>query len=276
MDAPIRAMPVPAGGPGADSPAPNTPPGGSPEAWTAVEDDPLARRRDANVVWDVFLWIVLGFTALAGIIGIGAYLVGLFSGPPADVPTELSDEVVFFAQVIQWIAIVIGFAGFGLVPILWVAGTRQGGWAAVKPFFQLHRPAVNIALGLVGGIVMAGVLIGAFYVADLLGFEQPPNPLEDDLAAVLTWPMAIALALQAGITEEILFRGVIQRKLGWVWQAPIFGALHFAQGFLGFIITGLIGLLFGYLMHRKVSMWFLIAVHFSYDMVLLGLFLSGV
>lgn len=35
------------------------------------------------------------------------------------------------------------------------------------------------------------------------------------------------LALLSGFGEEILFRGVLQPRLGWLWASLMFGALHF-------------------------------------------------
>lgn len=35
------------------------------------------------------------------------------------------------------------------------------------------------------------------------------------------------LALLSGFGEEILFRGVLQPRVGWLWASLMFGALHF-------------------------------------------------
>lgn len=37
----------------------------------------------------------------------------------------------------------------------------------------------------------------------------------------------LALSLLSGFGEEIVFRGVLQPRLGWLWATLLFGALHF-------------------------------------------------
>lgn len=218
------------------------------------------------------LWIGLGLVAITGVFTVITFFTGGFEPGVTDEPTardlSLDRAAIYFSVAVNAVL-------FAVIPILWVGGTRQGRWQAIKPYFQLHRPMPNIAAGVVGGILMAGAIIALFYLASLLGLEAKENALERQLAGVLTIPLAITISLQAGITEEILFRGLIQRRIGWLAQAPIFGLFHLTQDWIGFVATTLIGLLFGYLIHRKVSMYAVMAAHVSYDMVLLGLFLAS-
>lgn len=269
-----RGLSPPDEPPGLSSPhgPPGLSPPDEPPGWRAVGEDPLERDPSASVGWDIMLWIGLGMVALTGVFTIVAFFTGAFEPAVTDDPVP---QNVTFERATLYFSVAINAVLFAVVPILWVAGTRQGRWRAVKPYFQLHRPLPNIAAGVVGGIVMAGAIIALFYVASLLGLEAKENALERQLAGVLTIPLAIAISLQAGITEEILFRGLIQRRIGWLAQGPIFGLFHLTQDWIGFVATTLIGLLFGYLIHRKVSMYAVMAAHVAYDMVLLGLFLAS-
>lgn len=72
-------------------------------------------------------------------------------------------------------------------------------------------------------------------------------------AELVVW---IFLSLTAGICEEIIFRGYLQRQLlGWLKSAPMavvisamaFGAGHIYQGVKSAIVIGVFGLLFGIL-----------------------------
>jgi len=73
----------------------------------------------------------------------------------------------------------------------------------------------------------------------------------------------IFLSLSAGICEEIIFRGYLQRQLlGWLKSAPmavvisamVFGAVHIYQGVKSAIVICVFGLLFGILAEWRKSL----------------------
>lgn len=72
----------------------------------------------------------------------------------------------------------------------------------------------------------------------------------------------VVMALMAGITEEFLFRGALQRIIGqWtanhhivIWSAAIlFSAFHLQ--FYGFLPRMLLGAYFGYLLYWSRNIW---------------------
>ena len=74
---------------------------------------------------------------------------------------------------------------------------------------------------------------------------------------IITW---IALSLTAGICEETVFRGYLQRQFmalaknaptGILLSAGVFGAAHIYQGFRGAILIGIFGALFGILAYWR-------------------------
>jgi membrane protease YdiL (CAAX protease family) len=77
------------------------------------------------------------------------------------------------------------------------------------------------------------------------------------------------VVLLPALGEEVLFRGIIQRKLIaqlgnfhlaiWI-SAAIFSAIHFQ--FYGFLPRMLLGALFGYLYYWTGSLWIAIFAHF--------------
>jgi membrane protease YdiL (CAAX protease family) len=113
----------------------------------------------------------------------------------------------------------------------------------------------------------------------LSGLEQWMRDKEDQLAMLTKFltnytgfgQLLIALFVVAWLPacgEEILFRGVIQKKLSQHWgnvhmgiwvSAAIFSAIHFQ--FYGFIPRMLLGALFGYLYYWTGSLWISICAH---------------
>lgn len=79
----------------------------------------------------------------------------------------------------------------------------------------------------------------------------------------------IVIAVTAGITEEFLFRGALQRVIGkWtsnphtiIWVAAIlFSAFHLQ--FYGFLPRMILGAYFGYLLYWSKSIWIPVFAHF--------------
>lgn len=79
----------------------------------------------------------------------------------------------------------------------------------------------------------------------------------------------VVVAAAAGITEEFLFRGALERVIGgwtgnhhWViWiAAVVFSAFHFQ--FFGFVPRLLLGAYFGYLLYWGRSIWLPVFAHF--------------
>lgn len=79
----------------------------------------------------------------------------------------------------------------------------------------------------------------------------------------------IVIAIAAGITEEFLFRGTLQRIIGgWtrnhhviIWSAAfLFSAFH--MQFFGFLPRMLLGAYFGYLLYWSKNIWIPVFAHF--------------
>ncbi len=75
----------------------------------------------------------------------------------------------------------------------------------------------------------------------------------------------IAISLLAGVAEELLFRGVIQVKLGIFWTSIIFGLLHFITPAY-FLIATFMGIYIGLMFDYYQSIVIPIQLHFIYDL----------
>jgi membrane protease YdiL (CAAX protease family) len=227
----------------------------------------------------ILLWIdlvVLSLFTLFSIV-LGAILLFAPDSAAADDVREMlasGDESGLITNTL------LSFLLFGVIPFVWVLGTRQQPWEGTKRFLRLHDPAQGILRGVMLGVlilVALAVVMSAYTLATkgVDGFkevEEEPNPAVDALLQNLTWPIVVLVALGAGIGEEIFFRGFLQRYLGVWGQGILFGLAHATGGYVPQILFAFaLGILFGYLLKRGVSLWTLITAHALYDFTLLAL-----
>ena len=145
------------------------------------------------------------------------------------------------------------------------------------------NPVANLSIegtGLIVGIITTLPLFLLF----LLFYRYPIGPLRQIKCALLeilgpvlsicAWYELFILALVAGISEEILFRGLLQPWLeavagvlgGLILSNAIFGMLHWISPIYAFI-AGVIGLYIAYMMDITGSRLLLtpIVIHSLYD-----------
>ncbi len=151
----------------------------------------------------------------------------------------------------------------------------------VKKVLRLNKTSLaNFAL--VFGIMIFSIpIVGVFNVLNLLivkllfgTVETRQIPIESDFAGLLIG--IVVVAVSAGICEEILFRGVIQRafeRLGSVKSilttAFLFGIMHFSfQNLFG---TFLLGILIGYLVYKSDSLLVGMFAHFTNNAIAVAL-----
>lgn len=223
---------------------------------------PDARKRSGNTVWDVLLGLDLALIAVSGLFGILAYLWFTLSGTP--VVREVED-----GQGMLWATNVWNLVTYGVVPFVWLLGTRVDGWSGTVRYLGLTRPFPAVLHGLGYAALLAGLAFLMFLSLDLVGLGPESTGAEMRFVGI-TWGLALVTALVAGFAEEVFFRGMLQRWLGVWGQAGVFGLMHLPAGWMAFLVTGLIGLLFGFLVKRGRSLWLVISAHASYNMILFG------
>lgn len=155
--------------------------------------------------------------------------------------------------------------------------------------FQTHSLANPMIWGVVLVVVLAFMPLNSLIIEwnagmklpDALGgVEQWMRAKEDKLAELTNFltrfetPAQFLIALLVigiipALGEELLFRGVLQRKLMEHWVSPhvaiwvaaaLFSAIHVQ--FYGFLPRMLLGALFGYLYYWSGSLWIAIFAHF--------------
>jgi len=176
-----------------------------------------------------------------------------------------SPSVLFIIGTNQLPFLIVALAGVGLF-------TRRGLRQTLLRL-GLYWPGWRwIAASL--GVAVALVIFGTFFdnLMTRLTPEQSKNiqQVSDQLLKnVDSLAPAIAIALAAGIGEEILFRGALQPRLGIVAAALIFAVLHAQYAIsLATLEIFILGLFLG-MLRRRAGTTAAIVAHSGYDMILL-------
>jgi len=132
------------------------------------------------------------------------------------------------------IAVVIAVAAYALLGLgsfgagLWwrhgSAFVHPSPWLPLEPGV---REGYSLVLGLAFGalvVVSTPAMVRKFAWARALHSELRP------VAAAMTRPSIIALALASAVGEELFFRGLLEPWLGLVPQALVFGIVHQLRG----------------------------------------------
>jgi membrane protease YdiL (CAAX protease family) len=162
-------------------------------------------------------------------------------GPPPPDPARFVRWGLLFYGVMAAVA-VLWRIGLYREPLLYAsaAAAREG-----------LRPGADAALGAAAG---AGILLLSHLTTRYTSWgERLAQALARSLGE-LSVPNALLLALASGLAEELLFRGALQPRVGWVWASLLFGLLHFVprREFLPWTLFAVgAGFLFGALFEQR-------------------------
>jgi membrane protease YdiL (CAAX protease family) len=219
------------------------------------------RRLAGSVVVAIVLYIGV-FAALGE--------VGLPRGPlPAEIPpaTLFMLHAVLLFGLFLWL--LIGFADEPLAGLsLSRVFARQLGLAARRP---LVEAGIGFGLGLLVWPLLLVSLLVIVGVIFALGGEQllpqQPPALIVWIAGLPAW-LKVALALSAGLVEELFFRGFLQPRVGIGVSTLLFVLAHLSydQPFMLIGIT-ILSLVFAGLVWWRQNVWPAVAAHFLFDAV---------
>jgi len=158
-----------------------------------------------------------------------------------------------FTLVFEWVLFVLVALGVRHrgVPVRIILGDQ---WRSVRQVLSDIGIAAAFWIGSTGILVFLGWLLRVPALGRNLDFIYPQGSTELSL-----W---IGLSVTAGICEETVFRGYLQRQFialtknvpaGILLSASIFGAAHAYQGFRRMILIGTYGAMFGVLAHYRRS-----------------------
>ena len=157
----------------------------------------------------------------------------------------------------------------------WDLSHPPGGWPRTIGIALLSTAAIIAWFQIGGALVMR------------LGLAMPDvssvmNMVTQSPAHFAMWIVLVAI-FAAGFGEELLWRGFLMDRLarlrglaGKPWaiigiQGALFGLPHFYQGWGGVIVTGVVGLFFGWLrFNQRGNLWALIIAHVLVDVIMMS------
>jgi membrane protease YdiL (CAAX protease family) len=237
----------------------------------SVPREPFLRRM-SPLAFAVFALAVI-FLLYQGVGGVIALV--LISGRPTEANVSLTRWVTVGGQLILI-----------LLPTLWLVHRRHGKF---RPFLRLHLPEVRELFSTMVGVFALQQILQAYMIV------QDSIPLPPDIQRVVdifrnAIEQAYRLLVQArspveflvvlfvaavvpAVTEELLFRGLVQRNLeqaaggmrGAILAGVIFGAYHLNP----FDIVPLmaLGIYLGYIVYRSGNITLAISAHFFNNFV---------
>jgi membrane protease YdiL (CAAX protease family) len=197
-------------------------------------------------------------------------LAALGRSEPADImgqplPVLFAGHGLMLLAVLGWAALAFGGGGGG--PFSQRAGRALGLAAA--------RPGEELALGLLGGAAAwVGMVILMLALGSLLaalgGEDLVPRKAPQLVAWMAGLPVAVrvALSLSAGVAEELLFRGLLQPRVGAALATVLFVLAHgvYEQPLM---LVGLtwVSLVFATLVGRHGTVWPAMVAHALFDLI---------
>lgn len=189
--------------------------------------------------------------------------VGLMSAASFKKGTAPTNPLLLYVPTIIWLWSLALLTYMGMrfrgTPLREVFGRT---WQSFDDFLMDIVIAAGFWLGAFGVVILLAVLFNA------LTHTPRPTTLPPEFQAlaprgvggILTW---IALSITAGICEEFVFRGYLQRQFaaltrsaigGIILSAGIFSVGHLYEGVSKAIVIGVFGMLLGILAHMRRSL----------------------
>jgi hypothetical protein len=141
-----------------------------------------------------------------------------------------------------------------------------GWWFGVDPLAGFAWELRGLGWGLAGTLPMLALF--------LLGYRYPVGPLRrirqfllDALGPsliVCRWYDLLLVAAVAGLSEELLFRGVLHPLLGPLWSNVLFGLVHFITPAYA-LLAGLLGGYLGWMLSASGNLLAPAIAHGLYD-----------
>lgn len=161
---------------------------------------------------------------------------------------------------------------WGLMPVAWLI---QYFFAYSEPDRYLFVvPGSGQISSLIQGAFLGLLLFGGYLFTErsqwlpLVRIRTTLRELLGDALRRSSWWHLAFVALSAGITEEYLFRGVLEPRIGFLASNLLFGLVH-PHSSLYVILAFLIGGVMSASLHWTGSLWTPITAHAVYDFAVL-------
>lgn len=151
--------------------------------------------------------------------------------------------------------------------LIGIAGVL-GGWLGYHPLAEFRWTLAGLGWGLAGTGPLL-VLFALSYRFPIGGLKRIKQILLETLGpslAVCCWHDLLLLGAVAGVSEELLFRGVLQPAMGLAGSNLVFGLVH-AVSLLYALLAAGIGCLLGWQFQESQNLLAPIVTHSLYDFV---------
>jgi membrane protease YdiL (CAAX protease family) len=182
-------------------------------------------------------------------------------------------------QLVDQISTVVWAGVFVLWAAAWPMRTTFQQALARLAIFPLRRQHIVpiVVMTLTAFALGTGLDWATRQIWGFFGWSMTDASIVTRLVPVATTPIgAIIIAVCAGTSEELLFRGLLQPRFGWLLANIGFASMHaFQYGMDGLVVVFIGGALLAYTRQRwntSVAM----GVHVGYDMLLLMLAAFGI
>jgi membrane protease YdiL (CAAX protease family) len=243
----------------------------------AARPEPAPTAPAAPRVWTVFAVYACAFVGmvLAQALVALVFVVGHLAGGAdigqltADLPALLLTPEAIIAMSLAG-QFAVGLAA--LIPARWSREPTRARLGLVRPAL----PAWGYPLVAVGALFPMAVGLGLAYAVSLvIPQDTSGERIYDQMSWALAVPFLVAVALPAGLMEELLFRGYMQRRLLQRWSpwvaitvtTALFAVVHVNPHVV--VIALPLGLWFGVLAWRTGSVWPGVVCHAFVDGVAL-------
>jgi membrane protease YdiL (CAAX protease family) len=224
-----------------------------------IPESPINRSETvASTVHTVFLLIVLAAVCALGYVSVHRQAV-----------VQNPNRLLFYLPTMAWEWLVVGYIYWGLrrhgKSFQNIAGKS---WKSASEFFLDIGIAFAFWIGAIIILSIVSRLVHATGMAEAARLLAPQDWLES-----IVW---VGLAVTAGICEETIFRGYLQRQfvawtgsaaVGVVLSAALFGLGHVYQGAKATIVIGVYGLMFGILAEVRQNLRPGIITHAWHDAI---------
>lgn len=228
----------------------------------SADKSPVRQRPEQVASWAH----LVGFLLIgAGVVVMGFLLQHAPSGGGAGAGSQLASHgkaipIYLTAIFMDWALLYYCFAGVHhRGGSFWaLAGGRWNSWKSV---------AVDLGIVLPFWVLWEGAAYGVYWLLGPSSAKTVDSLLPQSLLEVLIW---IATSITAGVCEEMVFRGYVQRQLdalsgrvaaAVLGQGLIFGLFHAYQGWKNVIIISVLGVLYGALAAWRRNLRANIIVH---------------
>lgn len=190
----------------------------------------------------------------------------LFIAQAAGVPAQ--EPRLSLAALVASLAISVLLLGLMPIGYLRLVRPRERVWDLLQLRVRRNTP---VYVGIGGGAAVLLLLALALVLQALSAagaYEPEESQLANDLIALTrAYPILVLLVpLVAGVTEEIMFRGLLQPRIGLGASAVLFGVTHAGYGTALQVVGPFVaGLAFGLLYRWRPTLWLPISAHFFFD-----------